>query len=114
MRDGTKLAEPVSATDLYQRYAKSWLVQANESLFAEHPVTFAAPTTVFTVADLEPAAAAKARATCTGAGVTDGALLESCIVDAALLKDPVVVKAFAHALAPRITIKPVELKAANR
>jgi hypothetical protein len=35
-------------------------------------------------------------------------------VDAALLKDTVVVKAFTHALAPTITIKPVELKLANR
>ncbi len=114
MRDGTKLAEPVSATDLYQRYAKSWLVQANESLFAEHPITFTAPARLFTVADLEPQAAAKARATCTGAGVTDGALLESCIMDAAVLKDAVVVKAFTHALTPRLTIKPVELKAVIR
>jgi len=108
LRDGTRLNEPVSKTDLYQRYAKSWLVQPNESLFAEHAVEFAEPAKVFTSADLEPGAAAKARAACVEAGIADLNHLESCTVDAAVLKDTVAVKAFTHAIAPKITIKPVE------
>ncbi len=58
LRDGTVLKEPVSANDLYQRFAKSWLVQPNESLFTEHPVEFAAPAKLITAADLDPQAAA--------------------------------------------------------
>lgn len=111
MRDGTKLIEPVSTTDLYQRYAKSWLVQPNESLFAEHTVAFAAPARLFTAADLDPAAATTARQACAAAGVTDKDLLESCTLDSVVLKSPVATRAFSHAITPRLTIRPVELKA---
>jgi len=103
-----------TATDLYQRYAKNWLVQPNESLFVEHTVAFTAPAKLFTAADLNPHAAAAARATCTAAGVTDAELLNSCTMDTVVLMAPIAVKAFTHAITPRITIKPVELNAARQ
>jgi hypothetical protein len=112
MRDGTRLNEPVSTTDLYQRYAKSWLVQPNESLFAEHTVAFAAPVRLYTAADLEPVAATRARQACAAAGVTDKNLLDSCTLDSVVFKSPVAARAFSHAIAPRLTIRAVELKAA--
>jgi len=109
MRDGTTLAEPVSTNDLYQRYARSWLVEPKESLFADQTVKFAAPARTFFAKDLDPQAFAKARAACTAAGVTDATHLDSCTLDAAVFKNPIAVKAFAHAIIPHITITPVEL-----
>ena len=109
LRDGTVLKEPVSTSDLYQRFAKSWLVQTNESLFTEHPVAFAAPVRQITAADLNPQTAAQARAACVAAGVTEVEHLDSCTLDTAVFKDTVAIKAFTHAITPRLTLKPVEL-----
>ena len=111
LRDGTVLKEPVSANDLYQRFAKSWVVQPNESLFTEHPVAFAAPAKLVTAADLDPAAYAKAHDACAAAGVADPAHLDSCTLDTAVFKNTVAIKAFTHAITPRIALKPVELNA---
>jgi hypothetical protein len=110
MRDGTRLNEPVSANDLYQRYARSWLVQPNESLFAEHPVAFVAPQKLIAAKDLDPVAAARARDACKAAGVTDPEHIESCALDTVVLKDNAAIKAFTRALPPKIVFKPVELR----
>jgi hypothetical protein len=107
MRDGTQLNEPVSANDLYQRYAKSWLVQPLESLFVDPLIAFGAPEKLITASDLDPAAQAQARAACTAAGVTNAAHLDACTLDAVVLNDNVAIKAFTHAIAPKITITPV-------
>jgi hypothetical protein len=111
LRDGTMLKAPFSADDLYQRFARSWLVPSNESLFTEHPIAFAAPAKLITSADLDPQDAAKARAACAAAGVTDKAHLESCTLDAAVFKDPIAIRAFAHAITPKLAVKPLELEA---
>jgi hypothetical protein len=111
MRDGTVLKEPVSVNDLYQRYAKSWLVQPKESLFAEQPIKFTAPTKLFTTANLDPAAAARAHAACVAAGVTDAAHLEACALDTAVFKNKLAINAFTHAIMPMLEIKPVALSA---
>jgi hypothetical protein len=105
MRDGTVLKEPVSANDLYQRYAKSWLVQPAESLFAEHPIEFAAPAKLITAADLGPTAYARAHAACAAAGVTDPAHLNACTLDTAVFKNKNAIKAFTHAITPKREIK---------
>ena len=111
LRDGTVLKEPVSANDLYQRFAKSWLAQPNESLFTEHPVAFAVPAKLITAADLDPAARAKAHAACAAAGVIDPAHLDSCTLDTAVFKNTVAINAFTHAITPRIALNPVVLNA---
>jgi hypothetical protein len=110
LRDGTKLTEPVSADDLYQRYAKSWVVQPQESLFPGPLISFAAPAKLITTSDLNVAEQAQARTACTAAGVTDAAHLDSCILDTVVFKDNVAIKAFSHAITPKITISPVALK----
>jgi von Willebrand factor type D domain len=110
MRDGTQLKEPVSANDLYQRYAKSWLVQTNESLFGEPLIAFGAPAKLITVSDLDAAAEAKARAACTAAGVSDAAHLDSCTLDAVVLKDNTAIKAFTHPIVAKTIVKPVDLQ----
>ena len=109
MRDGTTLAQPVSASDLYQRYGKSWQVQPGESLFADQKVKFAAPTRTFFAKDLDPQAFAKAHAACTAAGVTDAAHLEACTLDMGVTKNPVAVKAFTRVIKPHITLTPIKL-----
>ena len=103
----------MSANDLYQRFAKSWLVQPNESLFTEHPVAFAVPAKLITAADLDPAARAKAHAACAAAGVIDPAHLDSCTLDTAVFKNTVAINAFTHAITPRIALNPVELERAE-
>jgi hypothetical protein len=107
LRDGTVLNEPVSFDDLYQRFAKSWVVKPAESLFTDHPVAFAAPAKPITAANLDAAVYAKAHAGCVDAGVRDPAHLDACILDTAVFKDPVAIKAFARAIAPKFEIKPV-------
>jgi hypothetical protein len=111
MRDGTVLKEPVSGDDLYQRYAKSWLVQPKESLFADKAIPFAAPAQLITAADLDKAAYAQARAACTAAGVTDATHLDSCTLDTAVFKSKVAIKAFTRAMPARLEIKPVAVSA---
>jgi hypothetical protein len=108
LRDGTVLKEPVSLNDLNVRFAQSWLVQPSESLFPEHPIAYSAPAKQITAADLDPQAAAQARAACAAAGVTDAAHLDSCTLDTAVFKDTVAIKAFTHAITPRITLNLVE------
>ncbi len=108
LRDGTVLKEPVSLNDLNVRFAQSWLVQPSESLFPEHPIAYTAPAKQITAADLEPQAAAQARAACVAAGVTDAAHLDSCTLDTAVFKDTVAIKAFTHAITPRVTLNLVE------
>jgi hypothetical protein len=108
LRDGTVLKEPVSLSDLNVRFAQSWLVQANESLFPNHPIAYSAPGKEITAADLEPQAAAQARAACVAAGVTGAAHLDSCTLDTAVFKTNVAIKAFTRAITPRITLKLAE------
>jgi hypothetical protein len=108
LRDGTVLKEPVSTADLYQRFGPSWAVHPNESLFVERTIKYAAPARTFNASDLEPQAYAKAHAACVAAGVTDPTHLDSCTLDTGVLKDTVAIKAYTHAIAPRITIKPFE------
>lgn len=107
MRNGTQLRQPVSAVDLYQRYAPSWLVQPKESLFAEQTVKYVAPAKLFYASDLAPQVYEQARAACAAAGVTDGTHLDACTLDAAVLKNTIAVKAFTHAIPPRIALRPV-------
>ena len=104
---GEELKEPVSADDLYRRYAPSWLVKPNASLFAEHTIEYAAPQKIFFARDLDSAAYEKARAACAAAGVADAAHLDACTLDAAVLKDKAAIRPFVHAIAPRITIRPI-------
>ena len=108
LRDGTVLKEPVSLNDLNVRFAKSWLVQPNESLFPDHPIAYSAPGKEFTAADLDPEAAALAREACVAAGVTDAAHLDSCTLDTAVFKTTVAINAFTHAITPRTTLKLAE------
>lgn len=87
-RDGEVLPSPPDFEPLYQRFAESWRVRPEESLFdyapGESTETFtdrSIPTAEATVANLSPADRTRAEAVCREAGVTDGPLLRDCILD---------------------------------
>jgi hypothetical protein len=67
-----------------------------------------------TSSDLDPAAAAKARAACTAAGVIDPVHLDSCTLDAVVLKDNVAIKAFTHRLEPVVAINQTDWSSSIR
>ena len=90
-RDGVPLdATPTFAT-FYAGFAESWRIRQEDSLFTYRPgestETFTDrtfPHSSATLASVPSAQAAAARATCTAAGITDPAWLDSCILDVGL------------------------------
>jgi von Willebrand factor type D domain len=110
--DGAVLqATQLAFADLYHGYADSWRVRANQSLFTEHSTIVAGiPSKPFFASHLAPQVAARARATCTAAGVKAGPQLDDCILDNAVLNDAAASKVFVHAVPARLVIKPVLLR----
>jgi hypothetical protein len=89
-RDGTVLTNPFSFEQLYDQYADSWRVPADESLLSvcsDDDIEIGVPSQPFYAHDLEPAIYQNAQTICTGAGVKTGPLLEACILDVAVLGD---------------------------
>lgn len=88
LRDGTILEQPVKWFDLYEKFAQSWRIDADESLFdyeaGETTETFtdvSAPGEPTTLDDLPDDDRATARQTCEDAGISDAGLLDDCTMD---------------------------------
>ena len=100
------LLTAVTFTDLYHTYADGWRVAANETLLpADAAVKPGIPEKPLYASDLDAESAARARATCTAAGVTDPTLLDDCILDTVVLGGPAgdatAAKIYVRAIAPR-------------
>ena len=102
--DGAVLAA-VAFTDLYQRYAASWRLPANQSMLEADPkVTAGVPDKPLVASDLDADSEQKARAACLAAGVTAPALLDDCTLDTAVLGDATAAKVFTRLRAPRAVL----------
>jgi hypothetical protein len=83
-RTGRTLTAPFAINDLYETYAQSWRVPANDSLLsvcADRVAEIGVPSKSFYANDLEPNVQRRAEAVCVAAGVTKQPYLDSCIVD---------------------------------
>ena len=105
---GAVLKEPVTFYDLYHPYADSWRVQPKESLFTE-PTTIRGgiPKDLFFANDLERQVADRALEICRAEGVTVKDLLESCVLDTAVMHNEAAAKVFVLARRPLHIIRPV-------
>jgi hypothetical protein len=106
---GARIAAPVTFSDLYGVFASSWRVQSEQSLFQREGRTrFGIPSRPFFAQDLQPEAAARARALCEREGVKDKNLFEDCVLDTAVLNDKAAARAFVvHPALVRTVVKPV-------
>lgn len=89
-RDGTVLTNEFSFEDLYQRFGESWRLSPRESLLSacgDGKVESGNPQRTFYARDLPPELYNHARAVCTTAGVKEGALLDACTLDVAVIGD---------------------------
>lgn len=106
--DGAILKEPVSFSDLYNKYGESWRVPAAKRLFTEAIRTTAGnPDKPIFAQDLTSAQKAHALAACKAAGIVNQDLLNDCTLDTTVLHDDVAVKAFTKVHAPIRVIRPV-------
>ena len=102
------LREPVAFNDLYHTYADSWRVPSNGSLFnVKSNIEPGIALKTFGPTDLDAATRAAATAKCTAAGVTNKDLLNDCIIDNAVLKDPMASKVFVKMRTPVRVMRPV-------
>ena len=102
------LREPVAFNDLYHTYADSWRVPSNGSLFnVKSNIEPGIALKTFGPTDLDAATRAAATAKCTAAGVTNKDLLNDCIIDNAVLKDPMAAKVFVKMRTPVRVMRPV-------
>ena len=93
-RDGKSLPMNPSYDQLYKVFGKSWRVSQDESLFdygaGETAATFAwldFPQKVLTLADFSAQQKQEAEKVCRSVGVTNAALLESCLFDVLVTGD---------------------------
>jgi hypothetical protein len=106
--DGAVLKEPVSFSDLYNRYGESWRVPVAKSLFTEvTKATAANPSKPLFAQDLTPAQAAHALAACKAAGIVNQDLLNDCTLDTTVLHDDAAVKVFTTEHEPIRVLRPV-------
>jgi hypothetical protein len=105
--NGVALIAPVLFRDLYTTYAESWRVPREESLFTqETTIKFGIPSKPFYASNLNPKQAAHALAVCKAAGIKNPDLLDSCMLDATVLKDETAAKVFVHLTPPHNVIQP--------
>ena len=104
LRDGTPLEEPVDWEDLYGKFADSWRITDDESLFdyesgnstATH-TDKSVPSRPTTLDDIPASDEMAARKTCKDAGLKNSTLLRDCVIDVYCTGD----KAFADHHAER-------------
>ena len=102
LRTGSVLRRPASATDLYGRFATSWRITTQESLFDDPAGLGTADFTdlafprkgAVSAASLSSSDYAAGLAACTGNGVVAHGLLEACVLDYAVTKEPSVVRGY--------------------
>lgn len=104
-RVGAVLPQPISFANLYRDYGESWRIQPRESLLTQlcGAPRFEAgiPERPFYANDLNRKDYNRARSSCVGAGVTEQALLDACILDTVVLGDKAATEAFVRANPPR-------------
>ncbi|MGB6964146.1 MAG: hypothetical protein WBD90_06580 [Xanthobacteraceae bacterium] len=106
--DGAILKEPVSFSDLYNKYGESWRVPGAKRLFTEEIRTTAGnPDTPIFARDLISDQKAHALAACRAAGIVNQDLLDDCTLDTTVLHDDVAVNALTKVHAPIRVIRPV-------
>jgi hypothetical protein len=95
-RDNAVLTNPFNSDELYHRFADSWRVSGEASMLSacSGRVEAGAPTQTFYAGDLEAGVREKARAVCAAAGVKQGALLDACTLDVAVIGRDEAAKAF--------------------
>jgi len=109
-RDGKALPLPVSFDDMYKIYGDSWRLKPGESMLCEdRNAENGNPARPFYASDLNPKDYEAARATCTAKGVTEKELLDSCILDTAVLQTPLAATVFTFTDRPVVTLKPLKL-----
>lgn len=106
-QDGTPIALPPAFAKIHDDFADSWRIKQADSLFdyaaGESTATFTdldfpkEPTTTSTLA---PADHERGAAACRKAGITDPALLDSCILDVAVTGDDAMALGFIGIQAP--------------
>ena len=101
-RDNFVLTNPFNFDELYHRFADSWRVTGEASMLSacSARVEAGAPTRTFYATDLAEGVREKARAVCTAAGVKQGALLDACTLDVAVIGRDEAAKAFVDAPQP--------------
>jgi VWD domain-containing protein len=108
-RNRVVLPQPLSFADLYHPYADSWRVASRESLLSnlcgEKDIERGTPATTFYARDLDPKDHERARAACTGAGVTDETLLDACTLDVTVLGTRDAARVFARTRPPRAELR---------
>ena len=107
-RDGFVLPAEISFQELYGRFAESWRISQDESLFhyaeGESTATYtdrSAPREDVTLDSLDPAARAEAERRCRAAGITAPVPLAECTLDLAVTGDDSFL--FSAALAQSVT-----------
>lgn len=101
MQNGTVLTGPLSFETLYGRYGNSWRVPPSHSILSAcgKRVVSGIPKKPFFTNDLDRGLAARNRMICMRAGVKEGALLNACIIDVAMI-GPRAAKVYATLRAP--------------
>jgi hypothetical protein len=97
LRNGTVLDVPYAFQDLYHRYADSWRVTPEESLLSAcggREIEQGVAAKPLYAANLDPKLAERTRAICQAAGVKQGALLDACTLDVAVIGDNQAAKVF--------------------
>jgi von Willebrand factor type D domain len=85
--DGTVFDTPISFDDLYGKYGESWRVAPPDSLLSDcgREVEHGNPTKPFFANNLDQGTRDRAGRICVQAGVKEGALLDACTLDVAVL-----------------------------
>jgi hypothetical protein len=113
-RENVALREPVLFQDLYGPYAESWRVDPKESLFTgDTRIRFGIPLKPFYAKDLPRDKAAHAATVCKEAGIKEGDMFDSCVLDTAVIGDKAAAKIFTRIATPKHVIKPVLRKDAK-
>jgi len=102
-REGEVLKNPFSFEQIYRPYADSWRVRSGESMLnvCGERTMAGIPKKPFTSRELDPKTMKNARLACARAGVKEGALLEACLIDVAMIGDKAAANVHAQTLAPK-------------
>src|SRR5262249_37710281 len=111
IQGGSVLNQPVSFTDLYDRYADSWRVPPNASLLCKgQKIASGKPGAPIYANNLTQSQYNYAQGVCTAAGVKAPTLLEACILDVTVIGSDQAANAFVG-LTPPVAVMRVQIAA---
>ena len=109
IQGGSVLTQPVSFTDLYDRYADSWRVKPNASLLCKgQKIETGKPGAPIYASNLTQSQYNSALGVCTAAGVKDPTLLDACILDVTVIGSNNAANVFAG-LTPPVSVMRVQI-----